>query len=45
MELWAVVVAQLVKWLLPIPEVRTSNPAISKIYAEHVLTVNCSEKT
>ena len=27
---WAVVVAQLVEWLLPIPEVRGSNPVIGK---------------
>ena len=41
---WAVVVAQLVERLLPIPEVRGSNPVISKIYIEH-FTVNCIEKT
>ena len=29
---WAVVVAQLVKRSLPIPEVRGSNPVIGKIY-------------
>ena len=29
---WAVVVAQLVEWLLPIPEIRGSNPVIGKIY-------------
>ena len=40
----AVVVAQLVELLLPIPEVRGSNPVIGKIYIEH-LTVNCIEKT
>ena len=40
----AVVVAQLVERLLPIPEVRGSNPVISKIYIEH-FTVNCIEKT
>ena len=28
----AVVVAQLVEWSLPIPEVRGSNPVIGKIY-------------
>ena len=27
---WAVVVAQLVEWSLPIPEVRGSNPVIGK---------------
>ena len=30
MVLWAVVVAQLVEWLLLIPEVRGSNPVIGK---------------
>ena len=34
---WAVVVAQLVEQLLLIPEVRSSNPVISKIYIEHCL--------
>ena len=29
------VVAQLVEWSLPIPEVRGSNPVISKIYIEN----------
>ena len=40
---WAVVVAQLVEWLLPIPEVRGSNPVIGNfyIYIEHLFTVNC----
>ena len=33
----AVVVAQLVGHLLPIPEVRSSNPVIGKIYIEHCL--------
>ena len=40
----AVVVAQLVERLLPIPEVRGSNRVIGKnlyIYIEHLLTVNC----
>ena len=40
----AVVVAQLVERLLPIPEVRGSNPVIGKIlflYIEHLFTVNC----
>ena len=27
---WAVVVAQLVEWSLPIPEVRGSNPVLGK---------------
>ena len=27
---WAVVVAQLVEWSIPIPEVRSSNPVIGK---------------
>ena len=38
------VVAQLVEWVLPIPEVRGSNPAIGKIYIEHLFLVNCIEK-
>ena len=29
-EFWAVVVAQLVEWSLPTPEVRGSNPVIGK---------------
>ena len=29
---WAVVVAQLVEWSLPIPEVRGSNPVIGIFY-------------
>ena len=38
----AVVVAQLVEWSLPIPEVRGSNPVIGKtFYIEHLFTVNC----
>ena len=41
----AVVVAQLVEQSLPIPEVQGSNPVIGKIYIEHLLTVNCIEKT
>ena len=40
----AVVVAQLVEWLLPIPEVHGSNPVIGKIF-QHLFTVNCIEKT
>ena len=39
-----VVVAQLVERSLPIPEVSSSNPAISKI-VDLTLTVNCIEKT
>ena len=40
----AVVVAQLVERLLPIPEVRGSNPVIGKnLYG--TFTVNCIEKT
>ena len=35
---WAVVVAQLVEWSLLIPEVRSSNPVIGKIYIEHLCT-------
>ena len=41
----AVVVAQLVERLLPIPEVRGSNPVIGKINTEHMFTVNCTKKT
>ena len=39
---WAVVLAQLVEWSLPIPEVRSSIPVIGKIYLyiEHLFTVN-----
>ena len=40
----AVVVAQLVEWLLSIPEVRGSNPVIGKIIC-WTFTVNCIEKT
>ena len=40
-ECWTVVVAQLVEWSLPTPEIRNSNPDISKI-----LSSNCTiEKT
>ena len=42
---WEVVVAQLVEWSLPIPEIRGSNPDIDKIYIEHLFTVSCAEKT
>ena len=41
----AVVVAQLMEQLLPIPEVRGSNKVIGKIYSENLFTVNCIEKT
>ena len=34
----AVVVAQLVERLLPMPEVRSSNPVIDKNYIEHLLS-------
>ena len=34
----AVVVAQLVERLLPIPEARGSNPVIGKNYIEHLLS-------
>ena len=38
----AVVVAQLVERLLPVPEVRGSNPVIGKnLFIEHLFTVNC----
>ena len=36
MRVGAVVLAQLVDWLLPIPEVRGSNPVIGKYYIEHL---------
>ena len=45
---WAVVVAQLVEWSLPIPEVRGSNPVIGKnlfIYWTFVFCQLCVEKT
>ena len=38
---WAVAVAQLVEWSLPIPEVRGSNPC----YIQKLFTVKCIEKT
>ena len=42
----AVVVAQLIERALPIPEVCGSNPVIGKnLYIEHLLIVNCIEKT
>ena len=37
--------AQLVEQLLPIPEVRGSNPAIGKFYLEILFTINSIEKT
>ena len=44
-----VVVAQLVEWLLLIPEVRGSTPVIGKICIEHLFVnlfiINCTEKT
>ena len=39
-----VVVAQLVEQPLLIPEVRGSDPVISKIYIEQLFTINCIEK-
>ena len=41
------VLAQLVEWSLPIPEVRGSNPVIGKkyLYIEHLFTVNCVLKS
>ena len=43
-HLRAVVVAQLVEWLIPIAEVCSSNPVISKhLYC--TFSVNCIEKT
>ena len=42
----AVVLAQLVEWSLPIPEVCILNPVIgNNLYIEHLFTVNCIEKT
>ena len=38
LDTWAVVVAQLVERLLPIPEVSGSKPVIGKIYIEHLFT-------
>ena len=35
---WAVVVAQLVEWSIPIPEVRGSNPVIGK---KLILNIYC----
>ena len=35
---WAMVVAQLVEQSLPNPEVHGSNPVISKLYSEHLLS-------
>ena len=41
---WAVVVAQLVEWLLPMPEVCGLNPVFGKkLYLTFI--VNCIEKT
>ena len=45
MDEGAVVVAQLVERLLPIPEVRGSNPVIGKHLYWTLFTVNCIEKT
>ena len=36
--------AQLVELSILIPEVRGSNPVISKIYIQHLFTVNCIQK-
>ena len=44
MTIKAVFVAQLVEWLLLIPEVLSSNPVIGKNYIEHLLST-LSEKT
>ena len=35
----------MVERLLQIPEVRSLNPVIGKNYIEHLLTVNCFEKS
>ena len=37
--------AQLAERSLLIPEVRSFDPAVNIFYAEHLLTVNCIEKT
>ena len=37
--------AQLVEWLLIIPEVCCSNPVIGKISIRQLFTVHCVEKT
>ena len=42
---WAVVMAQLVEQSLLTPDVRGSNPVISKLHIVHLFTVNCIEKT
>ena len=43
---WVVVVVQLAKWSILIPEVRSLNPVIGKINIEHLFTVvNCIEMT
>ena len=34
-NIWAVVVSQLAKWLLPTPEVQGSNPIIGKVFIAH----------
>ena len=39
------IVAQLVEWSLPIPEVGVLNPVIGKLLYSTFLTVNCKEKT
>ena len=45
LETWAVVVAQLVERLPQTPEACSLNPVIGQIYIDHLLTVNCIEKT
>ena len=44
-QLWAVVVVQLVVLLLPTPEICSSNPAISNIYIYYQVYLNSIEKT
>ena len=39
------VVAQLVEWLLLIPEVRGSTSSHRQNYIEHLFIINCIEKT
>ena len=43
-ECWTVVVAQLVEWSLPTPEIRGSNPYISKFYLPSKWKIRKKEK-
>ena len=44
-DLMGSVVAQLVEWSPPTPEICVLNPVIGKTFIEHLFTVNCVEKT